>query len=218
MPHVELPPLPGIVGLLAQYPRTGEHLSALADALLRGPSSLTPAERETIGAYVSARNRCEFCASTHTAVARRLHATALPLASTEADSSNTGDVGTADAGTADGSTYDASGAVGATDDAVGAAVEAGERADVGPKMQALLAVAEKVRVDGRSVTDADIRRARESGADDQAIHDTVLTAALFSMFNRYVDGLATVTPSEPEHYARHARMLADHGYRRPPMP
>ena len=43
MPHIELPPgLPGISGPLAAYPETGGPLSALAEALLRGPSSLTP--------------------------------------------------------------------------------------------------------------------------------------------------------------------------------
>jgi uncharacterized peroxidase-related enzyme len=181
MPHVELPPLPGIVGLLAGYPRTGEQLSGLADALLRGPSSLTPAERETIGAYVSARNNCEFCASTHSAVAHRLR---------------TGSSGV---------DTDADGPTGLPEHS-------------GAKMDALLALADKVRVDGRSVTEADIRRARDAGADDQAIHDTVLTAAMFSMFNRYVDGLATLTPTDPAHYARHAEMLAGHGYRQPPAP
>lgn len=222
MPHVELPPLPGIVGLLAQYPRTGEHLSGLADALLRGPSSLTPAERETIGAYVSARNNCEFCASTHTAVARRLHAdesSATPAAEPAGAASTAGTAGAAStAGTA-GAALTAGGTAevaGAGAVMVDAAISGGERAEVGAKMQALLALAEKVRVDGRTVTDADIRRARDAGADDQAIHDTVLTAALFSMFNRYVDGLATVTPDDPEHYARHGRMLADNGYRQPP--
>jgi AhpD family alkylhydroperoxidase len=201
MPHVELPPLPGIVGLLAGYPRTGEQLSGLADALLRGPSSLTPAERETIGAYVSARNNCEFCASTHSAVALRLQS------------------GTAVAGLpvtgGNPETIDSAGAGGHA--AVTAGADA-QPAEAGVKMQALLALAEKVRVDGRSVTEADIRRAREAGADDQAIHDTVLTAAMFSMFNRYVDGLATLTPTDPGHYDRHAQMLADHGYRRPPGP
>jgi AhpD family alkylhydroperoxidase len=228
MPHVKLPPLPGIVGLLAQYPRTGEQLSGLADALLRGPSSLTPAERETIGAYVSARNNCEFCASTHSAVARRLHA-GEPAAgsagsigtagSVEASAVAAGAVGTAGPAQASGVAVGAVGATGpaeATAAAVDAAISGGETAEVGAKMQALLALAEKVRVDGRSVTDADIRRARDAGADDQAVHDTVLTAALFSMFNRYVDGLATLTPEDPEHYDRHARMLADNGYRQPP--
>jgi alkylhydroperoxidase family enzyme len=203
MPHVDLPPLPGIVGLLARYPGTGEHLSGLADALLRGPSSLTPAERETIGAYVSARNNCEFCASTHSAVARRL------FDAQSGDSPAGAPAAAADgvAGTAV-SHHQHAGGAGAVD----AAIRDGEQADVGAKMRALLAVAEKVRVDGRSVTGQDIGRARDAGADDQAIHDTVLTAAMFSMFNRYVDGLATLTPEAPEAYARHARHLAEGGY------
>ena len=65
----------------------------------------------------------------------------------------------------------------------------GDRAPVGPKLQALLAIAEKVRRDGRTVTVEDVARARAAGADDKAIHDTVLIAAAFCMFNRYVDGL-----------------------------
>src|SRR4051812_29430607 len=204
MPHVDLPPLPGIVGLLARYPRTGEQLSGLADALLRGPSSLTPAERETIGAYVSARNNCEFCASTHGAVARRLLHSGSPQ-SGETSAAAPARAG-ADARPAPGAPDTASGGPAARTDAVAGGVpelevaaNAGERADADPRMQALLALAEKVRLDGRSVTDADISRARDAGADDQAIHDTVLVAAMFSMFNRYVDGLATLTPTDPEH-------------------
>lgn len=180
VPHIELPELPGIVGLLVQYPQTAGPLNGLADALLRGPSPLSPADRETIAAYVSARNECTFCAETHSAVARHMHAAQ--------------DAGTIDAGIVD------------------AVIAHGERADVGPKLQALLAIAEKVRVDGRSVSAADIARAREAGADDKAIHDTVLIAAAFCMFNRYVDGLATLTPDRPEAYAQHAKNLAEGGY------
>lgn len=180
MPHVDLPQLPGIVGLLVQFPRTAGPLNGLADALLRGPSSLTPAERETLAAYVSTRNECRFCAETHSAVARHLR--------------------------------------GGDSASVDAAIESGERGEVGPKMQALLAIAEKVRVDGHSVTADDVARAREAGADDQAIHDAVLIAAAFSMYNRYVDGLATLTPDRPEAYKQHAKILAERGYLQPPNP
>jgi hypothetical protein len=71
-------------------------------------------------------------------------------------------------------------------------------------------------VDGRSVSRADVDLAREHGADDKAIHDTVLIAAAFSMFNRYVDGLATLAPEQPEVYAQHAKHLAEGGYLTPP--
>nr|WP_231935255.1 carboxymuconolactone decarboxylase family protein [Micromonospora viridifaciens] len=88
----------------------------------------------------------------------------------------------------------------------------GDRAPVGPKLQTLLAIADKVRKDGRTVTVEDIARARAAGADDKAIHDTVLIAAAFCMFNRHVDGLATWAPVEPEAYVDHGKTLAETGY------
>lgn len=61
MPHITLRAgLPGIIGLLDFRPETAGALNALAQALLRGPSPLAPAERELIAAYVSARNDCVF--------------------------------------------------------------------------------------------------------------------------------------------------------------
>jgi alkylhydroperoxidase family enzyme len=62
---------------------------------------------------------------------------------------------------------------------------------------ALLAIADKVRRDGHLVAEADVAQARAAGADDKAILNTVLIAAAFCMFNRYVDGLATWAPQEP---------------------
>jgi uncharacterized peroxidase-related enzyme len=83
---------------------------------------------------------------------------------------------------------------------------------VGEKLHALLAIADKVRRDGRLVTTEDVERARRAGADDRAIHDTVLIAAMFSMFNRYVDGLATWTPQDPALYKEIGARIAAHGY------
>jgi uncharacterized peroxidase-related enzyme len=83
---------------------------------------------------------------------------------------------------------------------------------VSEKLAALLVIADKVRRDGRLVTAADVECARRAGADDQAIHDTVLIAAMFSMFNRYVDGLATWTPSDPAVYDEIGARIAAHGY------
>lgn len=85
-------------------------------------------------------------------------------------------------------------------------------ANVSDKLRALLVIADKVRQDGRSVTDTDVQLARDAGADDKAIHDTVLITAMFSMFNRYVDGLATWTPIEPEVYEGIGQRLASQGY------
>ena len=78
--------------------------------------------------------------------------------------------------------------------------------------EALLAIADKVRRGGRAVTAADVARARREGADDRAVHDTVLIAAAFCMFNRYVDGLATDVPPDPAAYAASGARLGTHGY------
>lgn len=86
-----------------------------------------------------------------------------------------------------------------------------ETAGIDEKMKALLNIAGKVRQDGRLVTTDDVARARAAGADDKAIHDTVLIAAMFCMFNRYVDGLGT-SPASPEHYAAAGTRIATLGY------
>ncbi len=65
-------------------------------------------------------------------------------------------------------------------------------APISPKLKALLMIAGKVQQDGKLVTEADVQAARTLGATDMEIHDTVLIAAAFSMYNRYVDGLGTV--------------------------
>jgi hypothetical protein len=62
------------------------------------------------------------------------------------------------------------------------------------------------------VTDVDIARARQQGATDLEIHDTVLIAAAFCMFNRYVDGLATWAPDDPDFYRQRAALVAENGY------
>lgn len=80
------------------------------------------------------------------------------------------------------------------------------------KMKALLHIAGKVQQSGKLVEAKDIEAARKFGADDRTIHDTVLIAATFSMFNRYVDGLATLTPDDPEEYAFMGKRLAAMGY------
>lgn len=79
-------------------------------------------------------------------------------------------------------------------------LNAPSRADLSPKMRALLHIAGKVQLSGKQVTPEDIAAAREQGASDREIHDTVLIAAAFCMFNRYVDGLASWTPTDPAVY------------------
>lgn len=162
MPHITLPTsAPGIVGPMLAYPQTEKHLSALAQTLLRGTSSLSPGEREIIAAAVSSANGCVFCAKVHAAVARHL---------------------------------------------------LGSKTVVSDRLRALLVIAEKVRRNGREVAAEDIERARQQGADDRAIHDTVLIAAAFCMLNRYVDGLAAWTPDDPAVYEQIGERLARDGY------
>jgi hypothetical protein len=76
----------------------------------------------------------------------------------------------------------------------------------------LLALADKVRQGGRSVLPEDIERARHHGATDVEVHDTVLIAAAFCMFNRYVDGLGTWAPTDPGAYKMHGARIATQGY------
>jgi uncharacterized peroxidase-related enzyme len=88
-------------------------------------------------------------------------------------------------------------------------------APVTAKLRALLAIAAAVQQGGRAVTTAHVASARAAGATDLEIHDTVLIAATFCMFNRYVDGLATIAPDDPAVYAAGAQYLIAHGYRPP---
>jgi uncharacterized peroxidase-related enzyme len=86
------------------------------------------------------------------------------------------------------------------------------------KMKALLNIAGKVQQNGKLVTDDDVSEARKHGANDRDIHDTVLIAATFSLFNRYVDGLASLTPTDPKEYEPMGKRLATLGYVLPQQP
>ena len=174
MPFINLPEgLPGIRGPMAFRPETARPMSELAEILLRGESTLTPAEREMIAAHVSVRNECVYCATSHAAIAAH---------------------------------YLGDEAV------VGQATRSPETAPISAKMKALLAIAGRVQESGRSVREEHIARARAEGATDREIHDTVLISAAFCMFNRYVDGLATWTPTDPESYRERAAGIARNGY------
>lgn len=85
-------------------------------------------------------------------------------------------------------------------------------APVSAKLKALLAIAAAVAQGGHAVTPGQVARARAVGATDVEIHDTVLIAATFCMFNRYVDGLATIAPNDPAAYAAGAQRLVTQGY------
>ncbi len=85
-------------------------------------------------------------------------------------------------------------------------------APISGKLKSLLNIAGKVQQSGKAVQPEDIEAARAQGADDHEIHDTVLIAAAFCMFNRYVDGLAANTPTDLSTYAPRARQVAERGY------
>jgi uncharacterized peroxidase-related enzyme len=177
MPHIQLPEgLPGILGPLAISPDTSKALLELAEVLLRGPNTLTSAEREIIATYVSSRNECQFCQLSHGAAA------AAHLG---------GDYELIDRVKSDYAS-----------------------ADISEKLKALLAIAGKVQKGGKNVTTQDVERARALGATDKEIHDTVLIAAAFCMFNRYVDGLGTWQPDDPRAYLEMGQRMAHEGYGR----
>jgi uncharacterized peroxidase-related enzyme len=85
-------------------------------------------------------------------------------------------------------------------------------ANISEKLKALLAIAGKVQRDGKLVTAEDIANARKHSATDVEIHDTVLIAAAFSMYNRYVDGLDTWQPRDEALYRERGKKTAREGY------
>lgn len=177
MAHINVPEgVPGIRSLVMFRPETGKPLYELAQALLRGPSTLPEADRELIASFVSSKNDCMFCMSSHAAAARYLYKD---------------DKGIVDF-----------------------VLEDYLHAPILAKLKALLSIAAKVQQDARTVSPDDISNAKNEGATEQEIHDTVLIAASFCMFNRYVDGLASLTPTEPEAYEAMAERMAQ-GYTLP---
>lgn len=87
-----------------------------------------------------------------------------------------------------------------------------EAAPISAKLKSLIAIAGKVQQGGKKVLPADIDRARTEGATDHEIHDAVLIAAAFCMYNRYVDGLATWAPEDAAAYRPMGAMMAEQGY------
>lgn len=92
-----------------------------------------------------------------------------------------------------------------------------DSAPVSDKMKSLLKIAKLVQISGKAVTPGAITSAKENGASDEEIHDTVLIAGLFCLYNRYVDGLASVTPANPEFYQYLGERIVNHGYNRLPQ-
>jgi len=92
-----------------------------------------------------------------------------------------------------------------------------DKAEVSDKMKALLKIAGKVQISGKEVTPDLIEQAKKEGATDEEIHDTVLIASAFCMYNRYVDGLNTNLPEKKEEYVDMGKRMAKVGYKYPPL-
>lgn len=83
---------------------------------------------------------------------------------------------------------------------------------ISDKLKALLEIAASVQKGGKNVTPDQIEAARNVGATDKEIHDTVLIAAAFCMYNRYVDGLGTTAPDDRNYYINRGKERAEEGY------
>lgn len=179
MPYIPVQEhLPGITGLLEFRQDTAKPIRELTQFLLRGPNTLTQAERELIATAVSGGNECTFCTTAHTAAADKL------LGENKTSQKVLKDFNTA---------------------------------PVTPKLKTLLAIALMARENGKNVTPEAIENAKAAGATDVEIHDTVLIAALFCLYNRYVDGLGTALPKDSSYYNTLADRLVNIGYIRLPQ-
>ncbi len=177
MPHIPIAPhLPGITGLLEYRQDTAEPIRALTQLILRGPGTLSFAEREMIATVVSEANECRFCSAAHAAV------TDVLLGESETCELIRSDF---------------------------------ESAPISEKMKSLLQIAQLTQRGGQFVTEKAVARAKNAGATDLEIHDTVLIAALFCLYNKYVDGLATALPDDPAYFQHLGERIAVSYGRRP---
>lgn len=179
MPHIHLPEdMPGITAGFSFRPETAAPMRELAHVLLHtaGSSGFDARDRELVAAFVSSRNTCYFCQTSHGAAASHLN--------------------------------------GGDESLVEAVCRDYKTALITPKLKALLAIAEQVQIDGKRVTKELVEEARQQQATDLEIHDTVLIAAAFCMYNRYVDGLGTWQPRNADLYAEMGKMMAERGYAR----
>jgi uncharacterized peroxidase-related enzyme len=87
-----------------------------------------------------------------------------------------------------------------------------ESTNLSPKLKSLLSIAASVQKGGKHVTEQQVATAKKLGATDREIHDVVLIAAAFCMFNRYVDGLGTWAPTDRQFYVDRAPRRAEEGY------
>ena len=177
MSHIALADnMPGITAGFSFRPETAKPMRELAHILLHtsGHPGFTSAERELIASFVSSRNTCYFCQTSHGAAATHLY--------------------------------------GGNEAILNCVCSDYRSAPISDKLKTLLAIAEQVQVGGKRVTKDLVVAARAEGATDLDIHDTVLIAAAFCMYNRYVDGLATSQPRDAAMYAEMGKRMAEEGY------
>ena len=179
MPHIALSEgMPGITAGFAFRPETAKPMRELAHILLHtsGTEGFSSRDRELIAAFVSSRNTCYFCQTSHGAAASHLN--------------------------------------GGNGSLIDAVCSDYRNAEITAKLKALMAIAEQVQIDGKGVTKQLVEEARQQGATDLDIHDTVLIAAAFCMYNRYVDGLDTWQPHGNAMYVEMGKRMAEEGYAR----
>jgi len=177
MPHIALPEdMPGITAGFAFRPATAKPMRELAHILLHtsGNDGFSSRDRELVAAFVSSKNTCYFCQTSHGAAASHLN--------------------------------------GGSGELVASVCQDYRTAAISEKLKALLAIAEQVQIDGKRVTKELVDDARKQGATDLDIHDAVLIAAAFCMYNCYVDGLATVQPRNDGMYVEMGKRMAEQGY------
>ncbi len=162
----------GIKSLLVYKKSTGRVLTDLAESLLVGPSPLDRVERETIAAYVSYLNNCDYCFKAHCAIVQDF-------------SSNEMDIPTMFASP--------------------------DTSSASEKVKVLLKIAKEIQEGSTGLPEELVDRARRVGLCDESIHDTVLIASAFCMYNRYVDGLKVKLPQK-ERYNVLAKHLKN-GYK-----
>jgi uncharacterized peroxidase-related enzyme len=182
-PFIALPNLPGILALLSYSPKTGKILSQLAHELLHSPGPLTLEDRELIATLVSARNSCKFCTESHKAVA---------VAHAQGNKERAEEVL----------------------DYVYSHSDLKE-CTASQKIYLRLAfyVAWDTEILDHEVMHDLIQEAKAKGITDQEIHDVILIASAFCMYNRYVEGLGTLLPENPDEFFKAAgERLARDGY------
>ena len=160
-----------LLEVMRAHPGTSQPLLDLHEAVMRGPSSLSVAERELLAAYVSGLNDCSYCYGVHRVTAATF---------------------------------------GVDEDLLTALLTDVDRADVDHKLRPLLHFVHRLTLTPSRVTPSDAQSVLDAGWDEGALHDAVSVCGLFSLMNRYVDGLGVAADSE--YLDMSGRRLAEDGY------